>query len=175
MNRIRGLILVMLASPVIAAVVACVALKMMFDLLGGVGFQRGDGTTIAIASIGGLAVIGISARAIWRERASMTWQLYGLVLAIAVTCGAIFGGVQGVRMSDEHVAYVRNEASETCRMFADVHRDLGPECIDRAIDCRREVEAAPPTVDRGLGAGAPRAGEPTDPIERAVWVCLAQP
>lgn len=174
MNRIRGLVLVVGASFVLAALVTTVCVKIAGDLAGGAGIQSGDFTTLAIGSVGALSVLGISGRALWRERASIGWRVYGGVIAVLVILGVGFGGVFGARISREHVAYVHGVAAETCAAFALVHPSQMADCEARAINCRADVHAAPPVVERGLHAGdAPGASlEPSDPEERAIWACL---
>jgi hypothetical protein len=174
MNRIRGLVLVVGASFVLAALVTTICVKMAGDLAGGVGVQSGDFTTLGIGGLGAAAVLGISGRALWRERASIGWRIYGALIVLVVLVGIGFGAVFGARISNEHVEYVHGRAIETCTAFALVHPDRMADCETRAITCRADVHAAPPVVERGLHAGdAPGASrEPTDPEERALWACL---
>lgn len=174
MNRIRGLVLVVGASFVLAALVTTVFVKVADDLAAGVGVQSGDLTTFGIAGLGATAVLGISGRALWRERQSIGWRLYGALVVIVVIVGVGVGLAFGTRISREHVAYVREVAVQTCAEFVVVHPAQASDCVPRAIACRAEVHAAPPVVERGLRASdAPGvSAEPTDPEERAIWACL---
>jgi hypothetical protein len=45
------------------------------------------------------------------------------------------------------------------------------DCAERAVACRAEVRAAPPTVARGT-TSEPPPGEPVDLVERAIWACV---
>lgn len=174
MNRIRGLVLVAGAAFVLPALVTTICVKIAWDVLGGVGLESGDLTTLGIGGLGAALVLGISGRALWRERAATGWRVFGGVVAVAAVVGIGFGLVFGAHIAEEHVAYVRGAATETCAAFVLVHPTLAVDCEARAIRCRTEVRAAPPVVPRGLHPGdAPGASrEPSDPVERAVWACL---
>ncbi len=174
MNRVRGLVLIVAASFVLAALVTCICVKIVGDIGGGVGLQHGDLVTLGIGGLGATLVLGISGRALWRERAAMGWRIYGALVVLVVIAGVVFGAIFGARISSERVGYVRAEAAATCAAFGLVHPTLTTDCEVRAIACRAEVREHPPVVERGLRPGdTPRsASEPTQPVERAVWACL---
>ena len=121
MNLIRGLVLITGASLVLTALVTTMCVKIAGDLAGGVGIQSGDLLTLAVGGLGATAVLGISGRALWRERQSTGWRMYGGLIVLVSIVGVGFGLVFGARISTEHVAYVRGQARQTCTAFAAVH------------------------------------------------------
>ena len=170
----RGLVLVVGAVFVLCAVGTMAIVMAASDLANGIPLDTTYVASLAVFGAGAALVLGITGRAVWRERASTGWAAYGVVVAAAALAGIVGGATLGSRSADQHIAYVRDRARTTCMAFVRVHPMSEDECEAREMSCEGEVRAHPPVVSRGLGGVTTPIdpGAPTDPRDRAVWECM---
>lgn len=171
---VRAMVIIAGACLVVPGVVALVLVKVGRDVANGLPIDATDLATIAAFGGGGAIVLGISGRALWRERKSVGWAIYGVLLAVAALVGTVVGAGVGWNIANERIADLHEEAARTCEGFLRSHPGSEEECERRAIDCRGRVIDHPPVAQRGLGGAAPPVdeGAPTELRARAIWECM---
>lgn len=168
-QTLRGLLMVVLATPVCAGVVALLPLVGADMLATGEPIAPLDLIGGTIFVVGALAMLGISLRAVWRARANVAWRIYLAMLVVGVIVGLGAGTTLGLRIALEKSEDMAQIAGDLCDRF-----DERPDgCEERARACVYEVRQSPPVAERGVRHDLtidPRA--PEDPRGRAEWACL---
>jgi len=166
----RGLLIVLLATPVCAAVATMVGLASADVLLTGEPFTWRDAAQALIFFFGPLLVVGYSIYATTRSTTSR--PLLASMLVIGGLAGVGFGGWFGWGIVHNKHAFTASRVAEACS-WVDV-----PECETRAIECIHSVDGTPIVVARGMGNADDQEdlpGVPRTPKARAIYRCLNRP
>lgn len=168
----RGLLLVLLAFPVCSALIIVIALRAVDMAATGEPMSAADIAGGIVFGGGSLLVLGISLAAVWRARQHPAWRVYLALLMVGLIVGLSAGMMFGLQIAAQQNEHMMARVDALCARF-----EVRPEnCADRARACIYEVRAAPPAIERGMGAGVevdPRA--PSDPRGAAEWACLVAP
>ncbi|MDQ3033277.1 MAG: hypothetical protein M3Y87_12735 [Myxococcota bacterium] len=167
--RGRGLVLVLLAAPVCAAIVVVVALLAVDMSATGEPISGRDVAGGLVFGGLALAVLAISFRAAWRARQHPGWRVYRALLMAGMIVGLGGGGIFGLQIITTKNARTMARVESLCARF-----EVRPErCEQHARACLFEVRADPPRAERGVTSEPeldPRA--PSDPRSQAEWACL---
>lgn len=166
----RGLLLVLLATPVCAAVCAMVAVASVDVFVTGEPYTGAEFGSAVVFFFGPLILVGLAIFLTLRSKERR--PVMAAILAVTSIAGAGAGGWFGWNIVQEKHASMDAHVAEACGWLAEP-----PEgCAEHARACIYGAREHPEEVGRGLNEFEDDVPEvvPQTPHDRAVYRCLVR-
>ncbi len=163
--------MLLVATPVCAAVVAMIAVLSIDVLLSGAPYSTGDAVGAVVFSNGCAAVVFMGLAITFKHRDAWAHRIIGSLLVAGTvlgTVGGLYGGWSIMMDQHEELSWQMHRACETAQRDGLTIAD----CPERARECIYEVRENPPEGQRGLAPPPTDPGRPVDLRGGAIDDCL---